>query len=135
MIRSIVAVVSGFALIALLSIGTDLALMTAMPSLYEADGSTTSTTVLLLSIGYVGLYATLGCYLCARLAPHRPMQHALVLGALGLLFNVAGTVARWDMAPAWFHLVSLTLVMVWAWLGGRMRTREVALMPSRPITL
>jgi hypothetical protein len=31
--------------------------------------------------------------------------------------------------------VSLTLVMVWAWLGGRMRTREVALMPSRPITL
>ncbi|MCA2992479.1 hypothetical protein [Gemmatimonas sp.] len=135
MIRSIVAVVTGFALIALLSIGTDLALMSAMPSLFEADGSTTSTTVLLLSIGYVGLYATLGCYLCARLAPDRPMGHALGLGALGLVFNVVGMVARWDMAPAWFHLVSVALVMVWAWLGGRMRTREMALMPSRPIAL
>jgi hypothetical protein len=126
MIRSIVAVVSGFLLIALLSFGTELALMAAMPALFESDGSTSSVAVLVLTIGYVGLYATLGCYLAARLAPNRPMRHALGLGGLGLLFNIAGSWYAWAMAPAWYHVISLLLVMVWAWLGGRMRQQELS---------
>lgn len=125
MTRSIFAVVTGFLLIAALSFGTDLAMRAAMPALFEADGSTTSVTVLLLTIGYVGLYATIGCYLAARLAPRRPMRHALVLGVLGLVFNVVGTWYAWNTAPPWYHVVSLVLVMVWAWLGGRIRVQEL----------
>lgn len=124
MTRSVVAVFSGFLLIAALSFGTDLAIKAAMPALFDANGRTDSVAVLLLTIGYVGLYATFGCYLAARLAPRSPMRHALVLGGLGLLFNAAGTYAMWDTAPAWYHVVSLALVMLWAWLGGRMREQE-----------
>lgn len=124
MARSVAAVVAGFCVIAALSFGTDLAMRAAMPALFEQNGRTDSMAVLLLTIGYVGLYATIGCYLAARLAPHRPMRHALILGALGLLFNVAGTYAAWDTAPAWYHVLSLVLVMFWAWLGGRMREQE-----------
>lgn len=134
MVRSLVAVTSGFVIIALLSFGTDLGLRAAMPQLYEADGSTTSVTALVLSIGYVGLYATLGCYLTARLAPRQPMTHALVLGGLGLLFNIVGTVFTWDMAPLWYHVVSLALVMLWAWIGGRMREQELTSASSRSVT-
>jgi hypothetical protein len=134
MVRSLVAVASGFVIIALLSFGTDLALRAAMPQLYEADGSTTSVTALVLSIGYVGLYATLGCYLAARLAPRQPMTHALVLGGLGLLFNIVGTVSTWAMAPVWYHVVSLALVMLWAWIGGRMREQELTSASSRSVT-
>ncbi|WP_396208326.1 hypothetical protein [Gemmatimonas sp.] len=126
MTRSVVAVFSGFLLIAALSFGTDLAIRAAMPALFDANGRTDSVAVLLLTIGYVGLYATVGCYLAARLAPRSPMRHALVLGGLGLLFNVAGTYAAWDTAPAWYHIVSLVLVMLWAWLGGRMREQETS---------
>lgn len=124
MTRSVVAVVAGFLLIAALSFGTDLAIRAAMPALFDGNGRTDSTAVLLLTVGYVGLYATIGCYLAARLAPGRPMRHALALGVLGLLFNVAGAVRTWDTAPAWYHAVSLTLVMLWAWLGGRVREQE-----------
>lgn len=125
MTRSVVAVVAGFVLIASLSFATDLALRAAMPDLFDVDGRTTSVTVLLLTIGYVGLYATVGCYLTARLAPGRPVAHALWLGGLGLVFNVAGAWAMWDRAPMWYHLLSLALVMVWAWLGGQMRAQEL----------
>lgn len=126
MLRSIAAVVVGFVLIAALSLGADLVLRQALPTAFDAAGRTESVPLLLLIMGYVGLFAVSGCYLTARLAPRRPMLHALVLGGLGLAFNVAGTVAMWDTAPAWFHVASLLLVMPYAWIGGRLRQVELA---------
>jgi hypothetical protein len=133
MSRSLLAVITGFLLIATLSVGTDMVLRMAVPSLFEVDGSTTSAPILLLTIAYVGLYATLGCYLAARMAPSAPMRHALVLGVLGLAFNVAGAVSIWAQYPVWYHVMSLLLVMVWAWLGGRMREQEAPQSSSRTL--
>jgi hypothetical protein len=53
------------------------------------------------------------------------MRHALILGVLGLIFNIAGTVAMWDTAPAWYHATALALVMPYAWIGGRIRERQL----------
>jgi len=133
MSRSLLAVITGFLLIATLSVGTDMVLRMAVPSLFEVDGSTTSAPILLLTIAYVGLYATLGCYLAARMAPSAPMRHALVLGVLGLAFNVAGAVSIWAQYPVWYRVMSLLLVMVWAWLGGRMREQEAPQSSSRTL--
>lgn len=125
MLRSIGVVLFGFVLIGALSFGADAVLKSSIPDAFDASGRVQSTSVLLLVMAYVGLFATSGCYLTARLAPARPMLHALVLGALGLAFNVAGTIALWDTAPAWYHLASLALVMPYAWLGGRLREVEL----------
>ncbi len=125
MLRSIAAVLFGFVLIGALSIGADVVLKQAMPTAFGAAGRVDSVPVLLLMMGYVGLFAVTGCYLTARLAPRRPMLHALVLGALGLAFNVAGSMALWDTAPTWYHVASLALVMPYAWLGGRLREIEL----------
>ncbi len=126
MLRSIAAVLVGFVLIGALSVGADMVLRQAMPTAFDAAGRVDSVPVLLLMMGYVGLFAVTGCYLTARLAPRRPMLHAMVLGVLGLAFNVAGSVALWDTAPVWYHVASLTLVMPYAWLGGRIRESELA---------
>ena len=125
MLRSIGAVVLGFVLIAVLSVSGDLVLRAIMPSAFDAEGAVGATPVLLLVQGYVAVFAIFGCYVAARLAPSRPMAHALALGVLGLLFNLAGTVARWDHAPAWYHVLALALVMPYAWLGGRLRERQL----------
>lgn len=122
--RSIAAVVIGFIVIGVLAVGTDAAVMAALPG-YFAGGRLTDPGLLLLTLAYVTLFAVAGCYLTARLAPRRPMAHALVLGVLGLLFNIAGTMARWETAPAWYHVVALALVMPSAWLGGWLREREL----------
>ena len=130
MLRSIGVILLGFVLIGALSFGADAVLKAGIPGAFDAGGRVRSTPVLLLIMAYVGLFAASGCYLTARLAPARPMRHALVLGALGLAFNAAGTVALWDTAPAWYHLASLALVMPYAWLGGRLREIELRHVPE-----
>ena len=126
MLRSIVAVVTGFVVIAVLAIGTNMLLARVAPELFPESGIVTHTGALLLALAYVAVYATAGCYLAARLAPSRPMLHALVLGVLGLVFNVFGVVATWGQVPAWYAVAGLVLTMPYAWLGGRLRERELA---------
>jgi hypothetical protein len=126
MLRSALAIVVGFVYIGALSFGADALLRGVLPDAFGAGGRVESTPVLLLTIAYVGLFAISGCYLAARIAPGHPMRHALFLGVLGLIVNVTGTVAMWDTAPAWFHVVSLLLVMPYAYAGGRLREIELA---------
>lgn len=126
MVRSIVAVVVGFVTIAVLALGTNVLLARLAPDLFPASGIVTSTGALVLALAYVAVYATAGSYLTARLAPSRPMLHALVLGALGLLFNIAGAAATWGQVPAWYSVLGLVLTMPYAWLGGYLRERELA---------
>lgn len=124
--RSILAVVAGFVVIGVLAMGTDAVLRATVPGIFGPGDRVDSVPWLLLMQAYVFAYATFGCWLTARLAPDRPMRHALILGALGLAFNIAGSIALWDKMPVWYHLVALALVMPAAWLGGRIRERQLA---------
>ena len=126
MLRSIGAVAAGFVVIFLLATGTDLALKSALPAMYGPGGRVDSVALLLASNLYVFVFATFGCWLTARLAPARPMFHALVLGALGLAFNVIGSAVMWDVAPVWYHAVALATTLPAAWLGGWIRERQLA---------
>ena len=130
-VQSILAVLAGFVTIFVVATGTDMLVKGAAAASYDASGGTSSVPILLLTIGYVAVAAVFGCYLTARLAPSAPMKHALVLGALGLIFNVLGAIFTWALFPAWFHVVQLLLVMPYAWLGGRLRERQLeAAIPS-----
>ena len=121
--RSVVAIIVGFVFIAVLSFGTEALVRVALPGAFDESGRMEKLSILILSLAYIGVYAVVGCYLTARLAPSRPMWHALVLGFLGLIVTVVGTIATWSLAPAWYHIVSLALVMPYAWIGGRLAER------------
>lgn len=121
--RSVLAVVVGFVFIAALWFGTDAVLRVSLPD--GVAGGTASTAVLIATLVYIGLFAIAGCYLAARLAPNRPMQHALVLGGLALVLDAAAMVALWGTVPAWYAVVSLVLIMPYAWVGGRLRQAEL----------
>ncbi|MBI5086164.1 MAG: hypothetical protein HZB13_16395, partial [Acidobacteria bacterium] len=73
-------------------------------------------------------------WLTARLAPHRPMAHALILGALGFVVAIAGAAVTWDkgpdFGPKWYPLALVVLAMPQSWLGGKLR--ELQLRPARP---
>jgi surface polysaccharide O-acyltransferase-like enzyme len=123
--RSVVAIVAGFVFIAALSFGTDAVLRVTVPNAFGAGGALVSNAVLGVSLFYVALFAVTGCYLAARLAPQRPMDHALVLGVLGLAFTIVNALSMWSAAPAWYHVVSVLVVMPYAWAGGRLRELEI----------
>ena len=82
-----------------------------------------SNGLFLLAFAYRFIYDVAGCYLTARLAPHRPMRHALVLGSIGLVLSIAGAIAMWDAGPAWYPLGLAVSALPCAWLGGRLHRR------------
>lgn len=135
MLRSAVAIVVGFVYIGALSFGADALLRALLPDAFGVGGRVESTALLLFITAYVALFAVSGCYLAARIAAGHPMRHALFLGALGVIVNVMGTIAMWDTAPPWFHVVSLLLVMPYAYVGGRLREMELARAGGRPPSL
>lgn len=121
--RSVSAVIVGFLFIAVLSFGSDIMLRVTFPDDVEIPVRIASIRVLSLSLISAVVYATVGCYLTARLAPSRPMWHALLLGALVLVFTVLNAAALWMRAAMWYKLASLAVVMPCAWLGGWLAKR------------
>ncbi len=132
MLRSVLAIVTGFVVIGFLAFGTDAIMHSVFPDEFGPNNRVDDVGILVLTEVYVFIYATFGCWLCARIARRRPMFHALVLGALGLAFNMIGSYMMWNTAPAWYHIVALLVAMPAAWLGGRIAERQ---MENRPVGL
>lgn len=121
--RSVVAVLAGALAGIVLSIGTDKALYAA--GVFTAGGQPMGDALFVLATAYRTFYAVLGAYLTARLAPGRPMTHALVLGFLGLAATIAGAVATWNklpaMGPRWYPIALMVLALPPAWVGAKLR--------------
>ena len=116
--RRIGAVLAGLLAIFILSTATDVALHAT--GVFPPWGERMSDALFLLALAYRIVYGIAGCYVTARLAPDRPMQHALALGAVGVVFSTAGAVAMWDAGPAWYSLVVIAIAMPCAWAGGKL---------------
>jgi hypothetical protein len=123
--RSIAAVFAGLLAIVVASTAADLLLHAT--GVFPPAGEAMPSGLWLLAIGYRLAFGVLGGYVTASLAPARPMRHALVLGGIGVLIGLAGTVATWDrgpgFGPAWYALAVVAIALPSAWAGGRLRGR------------
>jgi hypothetical protein len=85
---------------------------------------------LLLATIYRTVFGVAGSYVTARLAPDRPMGHALAGGVLGLAVSIVGAVVTWNKGPAfgphWYPLALIVLAMPTAWAGGVLRLWQLA---------
>jgi hypothetical protein len=83
-----------------------------------------SDALFVLATAYRIVYGIAGGYVAARLAPDRPMTHALVLGVVGLAVSIAGAVATWNAGPAfgphWYPLALVVTAVPGCWLGGKL---------------
>jgi hypothetical protein len=125
MVKSIMAIVAGFVLTAALNVGTNALLAKVAPGLIPTGAPVTDPAALVLVCAYVAAFGILGCYVTARLAPSRPLFHALVLGGIALAMSIPVTVMAWNDTPAWFNVYNLLAVMPYAYLGGRLRERQM----------
>ena len=122
-LRRIRAVLAGLLAIIILSIGTDMALRAA--GIFPQIGQPMVDALFLLATAYRTVYGVAGSYIAARLAPDRPMRHALALGVVGLALSIAGAVVMWGVGPAWYPLALIALAMPCAWAGGRLRGMQL----------
>ena len=125
--RSIGAVVAGFFATFALSVGTDAVLHAA--GVFPAFGQPMSDLLFVLATVYRTIYTVAGGYITARLAPDRPMRHAMVLGAIGVAAATAGTVATWgrgpEFGPKWYPISLVVLALPSIWVGARLWARNV----------
>lgn len=123
LLRSVGAVAAGLVAIFAVTIATDL-VMHATGVFPPVGAPAMSDALFLLAFAYRVVYDVAGCYLTARLAPDRPMRHALVLGSIGLVLSIAGAVAMWNAGPAWYSLGLAASSLPCAWLGARLHRRR-----------
>ena len=124
--KSAIALAAGLLAGVILSLGTDQILHAL--KIYPPWGLTMSDGLFLLATAYRVVYTILGSYIAARLAPDRPMWHAMVLGVVGLVVSIAGAVATWNtqppIGPHWYALLIAAISIPCAWLGGMIRERQ-----------
>jgi len=117
--RSIRALLGGFVIVVVLSLGTDFALHATR--VFPPWGERMSDALFLLATVYRTVYPVVGSYVTARLAPYKPMAHALVGGTIGLVLSTAGAVATWnrpELGPHWYPLALVATALPTAWVGG-----------------
>ena len=58
------------------------------------------------------------------MAPFKPMKHVVILGMIGLVFSVAGTIVMWHIPPHWYSISLDLLAFPSAWLGGKIAIKK-----------
>jgi hypothetical protein len=123
--KSIWAVIAGLLLITVLSVGADSLVRTLFPAAFGPAGQVQSRVAGMATILYAAAFGAFGSYLTARLAGARPIMHAMIVGGIVLLIVLIELARSWQLAPLWFNLGFVAMILPSAWLGGLMRARQV----------
>ena len=125
--RRVISVFAGVLVISVTSTVTDSVLHAT--GIFPPQGRPMADSLFLLALAYRTIYAVAGSYITARLAPERPMWHAMLLGAIGVAVTAAGTAATWDRGPEfgphWYPLVLIAITIPCAWVGGKLFETQV----------
>jgi hypothetical protein len=126
-VRSVVAVIAGFLVTAVLSLGTDVVLHAT--GVFPPWFQPMSDSLFVLATFYRIMFTILGGYVTARLAPSTPVRHSLILGGIGFLAASAGAAATWnagpEFGPKWYPILLVVTAIPCCWLGGKIRERQI----------
>ena len=126
-LRRIGAVLAGLVLVVILDIAIDVVMHAT--GIYPPWFQPMRTPLWLIAIGYRMIDGTIGGYVTARLAPDRPVAHALALGSIGFVLSTAGLVATLnkgpEFGPKWYPLALVVVSLPCALLGGFLRARQL----------
>ena len=125
MAKSVWAVFAGFLTVVVLSLVTDQVLH--MLEVYPPWGQPMYETSLnALALSYRIVYTLLGGFITARLAPHAPMRHVMILALIGLAAGTVGAVTaitQADFGPNWYPIALAVTAYPCTWFGGRLGVR------------
>ena len=123
--RSVWAIVAGFLAVVVLSIGTDVLLHKL--GIFPPLGQRMADRLFVWATIYRTIYGIIGSYTTARLAPYRPMWHAMLGAVFGMIIGSAGAVATWnkDLGPHWYPIALVVTGIPCAWIGGKIREMQL----------
>src|SRR5258705_13566504 len=103
--KSIWAVVAGVLFIVVVTTLVDIVLHAT--GVFPPIDQPINDTLALLATSYRIVISVGGAWLTARLAPSKPMKHALILGCVGVVMGLVGLAATWNLAlgPRWYPIL------------------------------
>lgn len=123
--KSIAAVLAGFVSVFVLSVLTDMALERTGIFPPQSEPKLYVWWMLLVALVYRTFYGAVGGYITASIAPRRPMRHAIILGSIGFVFALLGSIANWDKtspSSEWYPILLVLLTLPSVWAGGKLKT-------------
>lgn len=123
--RSVWAIVAGFLAVVVLSIGTDVVLHKL--GIFPPLGERMADRLFVWATIYRTIYAIIGSYITARLAPSRPMWHAMLGAIIGMIIGTVGAVVTWNkgLGPHWYPLALIVTGIPCAWIGAKIREMQL----------
>ena len=116
-LKSIGAVVAGLMVIGAGSTLTD-SVLQKLGVFPPFAGVAFATKLLLIAFAQRAAWAVVASWVTARLAPRAPMGHALALGAIGVVLNIAGAIAMWSAGAHWYPFALAAVSLPCAWAGA-----------------
>jgi hypothetical protein len=122
--KSIGAVAAGVLTIILGSTVVDIGLHVV--KVYPPMDQPLTHVLALLASSYRLVISIAGACLTARLAPDRPLRHAVILGCVGVALGMIGLVATWNLGlgPRWYPISLVVLAVPQCWAGGKLYERR-----------
>jgi hypothetical protein len=118
-VRSAAAVLGGLLSTFAITTAVDMALHAS--GVFPPLGERMADSLFVLALAYRIPFNVAGSYIAARLAPSRPMFHALALGVVGVALATVGAIVMGKFGPAWYSIANIAMALPCAWAGGRLR--------------
>lgn len=127
MIKSVLSVLAGYAVMVLFTMVLFAILAALSPEEFGMDAEATPGNISLLVILLVGLASALsGGWVTGRLAPGNPSRHVNALVLLILLMSILSfSMEGAEKAPLWYSIGLMIVGISGAWLGGRLRRAQI----------
>ena len=122
--RSIWAVVAGVLVTIVVTTVVDMLLHVL--GVFPVMGQPLNDALSLLATSYRIVISVGAAWLTARLAPTKPMRHAIILGIIGTVLGIVGLVATWNLGlgPRWYPIALAALAIPQCWAGGKLREMQ-----------
>jgi hypothetical protein len=121
--KSIWAVLAGMLVIIVATTLVDIVLHAA--GVFPPMDQPINDALALFATSYRIVIGVFGAWLTARLAPDKPMKHAMVLGYVGVVVGLVGLAATWNLGlgPRWYPILLVVLAIPQCWAGGKIYER------------
>jgi hypothetical protein len=126
-LRAFLALVSGFATMALLIAVITVLLQKLTPG-WAGETGKPRPAYIFVNLGYSFLAAAAGGYVTAWIAQHNPLFHVLALAITVLLLAGLSALQQRGQQPVWYMLTLVALTPVGALAGGLLRLRVLGIL-------
>ena len=126
-LHAFLALVAGFATMAILVIVLTALLQRLVPSWVGAEGHPQPGYVF-VNLGYSFLAASAGGYVTALIAAANPLIHVLALGMVVLALAALSALQSRGKQPIWFQLAQVAVSPIGVLAGGLVRLRVLGIL-------